>query len=264
MYENFIRIYTGNAKERRRLVQSYVSIAQAYREKKKEADSYKYYQQTVQKFGPSVDSEVAYSVAEAQFRMVERDYARFLEMKIDGDAKAQQKKLVEKAERLKAVSDAFMQILPYKQFDWTLASLLRIGQMYQNLSSSLMDAPCPSDVRKSAKEMDVSEEEVCDEYRVLLEEKAASIEDKAVAALETTVTKSREFQVVNEWSQEALRVLSVLRPSSWPLQKEAKTHVDEYLNTSLLPWVVSQPPPPEENLKPTEAPQPPIVEEKTP
>jgi hypothetical protein len=82
-------------------------------------------------------------------------------------------------------------------------------------------------VKKQARKMGATADEVCEEYRVLLEEKSSNIEDKAVQAYETTINKAREFQVANAWTKQTLQALNKLRRAEWPLQKDAKVYVDE-------------------------------------
>lgn len=159
--------------------------------------------------------------AEASFYLLQNRHEKFASLRIEGRSKKQKKDLKKKAKSLAKLKESYEELLAFKQLDWTLAALFRIGSLYDNFGKTLLAAPCPMDVRRTARKLGASEEEVCDEYRVLLEEKAATIEDKAVLALETTIERSREFQRVNAWTLQARRALHDLRPATWPPQSEA-------------------------------------------
>jgi hypothetical protein len=46
---------------------------------------------------------------------------------------------------------------------------------------------------------------------------------KAVEAYKDTMDKSKEFKVVNAWTQKALESLNRFEPSNFPLQKESES-----------------------------------------
>ncbi|OGR11170.1 MAG: hypothetical protein A2341_27145 [Deltaproteobacteria bacterium RIFOXYB12_FULL_58_9] len=250
-YTTFVKKYRGNAAHADKVVEAYLKMAKTYENQRKEKDAVQHYQLVVKTFQRSADkTKAAPFAAEAQFALVERDFARFDKLKIEGNGKQQQKALQKKAEALKKVETSYKDILSFKQIDWTLASLFRIGQLYQKFAEAILAAPCPADVKRAAKGGGWSVEEVCDQYKVALEDKAITIEDKAVSAFETTISRAREFQVANKWTKRTLVALNKLRRREWPLQKDAKTYVDDL--------VVSAPPIVDSNGKifePTQAPE---------
>jgi cellulose synthase operon protein C len=225
-YQAFVQKYRKNPATEDRVVEAYMRMAQAYEKLKDEKQARSTYEQAVAEFKRTGNAKAGPYAAESQFQLVERDFAKFKEIGITGSSKEQKKALTHKAEVLKSVEDRYKSVLPFKQIEWTLAALFRIGQLYQNFADSLTKAPCPPDVRQAARSMGVTAEEVCDEYRVILEEKAAGIEDKAVVAFETTINKAREFQVANRWTKLTLIALNRLRAKMWPLQKDAKQFID--------------------------------------
>ena len=225
-FRNFIRKYQKKGdKHRDRIVEAHLRIAKASEKLGDSRDAQKYFQATVKLAGTD-DAKSAPYAAEAEFNLVERAFAAFKKIAIDGNTKQQKRALTEKANVLKDVQESYQRVLRFKQIDWTLAALFRIGQLYQDFADKLINAPCPQDVRRAAKRMGATADEVCSEYRILLEERAASIEDKAVQAFETTVQKAREFQMVNKWTKQTLVALNRLRRSLWPLQKDAKFFLD--------------------------------------
>ena len=201
-------------------------IAKAYEKMGKERDAMKYFAKTVKEVAKSGDEKSAPYGAEAQFELVERRFKDFSDLKITGGVKQQKKGLVKKLEALKSVEASYKEILKFKQLDWTLASLFRIGALYQNVAETFVNAPCPREIKRSARDLGMTGEEVCEEYVALLEEQAMSIEDKAVMAYEITINRAREFQIANRWTKKTLIALNKLRKSEWPLQKDAKFFLD--------------------------------------
>ncbi len=226
-YRNFIRRYRNDDRHRDRIADANLRVARAYRELKREKDALKYFDHTVKEFEANPKSESAPYAAEAKFNLIGPKFEDFQRYAISGrNTKQQKKQLIKKSTMLKEVEGAYKRVLGFKQLDWTLASLYRIGRLYQELAASILAAPCPSDIRRAARSMGMTAEEVCDEYKIVLEEQAVNVEDKAVLAFEITVNKAREFQIVNEWSERTLVQLNRLRREIWPLQKEAKSFID--------------------------------------
>lgn len=225
-YTNFIKRYRSNAEHRDRIIEAYLKIAKANEKLKREREATKNYRKAIALFDQGADEKSGPYAAEAKFQLVERKFRKFQDMRIAGNSKQQKKMLPKKAKGLKEVEDAYKSVLKFKQIDWTLASLFRIGQLYQDMASKLVNAPCPPDVKRIARRAGFTVDEVCLEYRIALEEQSYGIEDKAVQAFETTIQKAREFQVVNTWTKQTLVELNRLRRSDWPLQKDAKTFVD--------------------------------------
>lgn len=225
-YQAFIKKYRRNQEHQDRVIEAYLKIAEAYEKLRRPKEAKKRYQLVVREYNKRPDPKSAPYAARAQFELFEPDTAAFRKMKIKGNGRQQKRALLKKAKRLKEVETSYKAILRFKQIDWTLASLFRIGQLYQNFAETLFAAPCPPDVKREARRMGMTVDEVCMEYRILIEEKAVNIEDKAVMAYETTINRARDFQVVNKWTKSTRVALNKLRRSLWPLQKEAKQFID--------------------------------------
>lgn len=225
-YNTFIKKYRKNADHSDRIIEATLKIAKAQAKLNKVRAARRSYETTVKLFKKSPDPKSAPFAAEAQFQLVELEFAGFNKMKIEGNSKKQSKGILKKAGALKSIEGQYKAILQFKQVDWTMASLYRIGNLYQNFAKSIIDAPCPKEVKRSARRLGMAVAEVCDEYRILLEEKSFAVEDKAVAAYEITINKARELQVKNDWTKLTLIALNKLRRSQWPLQKDAEVFVD--------------------------------------
>ena len=153
-----------------------------------------------------------YYAAKAEFFLSEFIYADYAKSGMTGtSAKKQGAQLKEKTEQLLEVQKLYENIIStYRQADWSLAALFRIGSLYDNLQNSIFDAPCPKDVAKI-------DEIACEEYALMLEDRAYTIEDKAVEAYRTANDKAQELALKNEWQQKTLEALNRLRPDDFPI-----------------------------------------------
>lgn len=225
-YRTFIRTYRKNPQHADRIVEAYLKLAKASAEIGQRRDARDAYRDAVKVYQQSENPAATPFAAEAQFQLVELEFDKFKDVEITGNTRQQKRAIEKKAKMLKEIEGKYGEILGFKQVDWTMASLYRVGNLYQNFANSIIAAPCPPEIKRQARSLGMTQAEVCDEYRILLEEQSFTIEDKAVAAYETTITKARELQVKNEWTKKTLVALNKLRRAQWPLQKDAKLYVD--------------------------------------
>lgn len=225
-YRTFIKKYRNNPKHSDRIVEAHLKTAKANSKLGREKEASRAYEEALQVYRGSKNPDATPYAAEAQFQLVELEFGRFKRLQIEGNTKQQKKAIQRKATMLQGIEKKYGEILRFKQVDWTMASLYRVGNLYQNFAESIIQAPCPAEIKRQARRLGMTKEEVCDEYRILLEEQSFTVEDKAVAAYETTITKARELQVKNRWTKRTLVALNKLRRSQWPLQKDAKLFVD--------------------------------------
>jgi hypothetical protein len=61
-----------------------------------------------------------------------------------------------------------------------------------------------------------------DEYQNAIDDMTTNVEDKAVAAYTTAVTKARELGVSNKWTKLALEFVNKFKPTDFPLTKDDK------------------------------------------
>jgi len=153
--------------------------------------------------------------ARSQFESAELSFREYEAIKIEGSSKAQKDGIVKRSGRLTKVRDDYQKVFTFKQVEWTLASLYRIGNLYETFADTLFQAPPPPEIKKLG-------DEYVEEYRVLLEEKATPLEDKAVDAYKRTIEEAKKSGVANEWTKRTLRSLNKLRKKEFPLQKDAK------------------------------------------
>ena len=217
--QSFIKRYKNDRAQVARVVESNVRIgdirnSQAEQSKKsstrrsKERSAKSSYEAAVSQFGRSPDSkEAAYFAGKAAFQLAEYDYASYDKMTIKANAgKTQGKELLAKSKKLTEVEKSFRDVITrYKQAEWSLASLFRLGSLYDDLQQTIINAPCPKDIRRI-------DEIACDEYANVLEDKAFAVEEKAVEAYRTAYERARELKINNQWTRRTLEALNRLRP----------------------------------------------------
>lgn len=187
--EQFIKQYRRDKDKFSRLVRTHSEIADAYgmlakaatsvaqRNKYNKAES-EHHRSAVELYAGATDSpEAAYFAGKAQLSLEKSEQEAFRKLTIKARlGKAQGEELtvmMKKLTELAAKNEAI--IKKYAQPVWNAESLRRIGDLYEHLAKTMVRAPCPRDVA------DV-DEFACDEYMVLLEDKAAVLEEKALSA----------------------------------------------------------------------------------
>ena len=164
----------------------------------------------------------AYYAGKAAFLLAEESFGPYTRIKIKGNTgKKQGKELLKKSKRLTEVEAKYKSVITtYKQAEWSLASLYRIGALYDNLQKTIFDAPCPADIKRI-------DEIACDEYRTVLEDKAYAVEEKAVEAYRVAYERALELKLTNKWTKRTLEALNLLRASDFPIDKEPLSHPSE-------------------------------------
>ncbi|MBL91073.1 MAG: hypothetical protein CMH56_04575 [Myxococcales bacterium] len=229
--QEFIKRYKSKEEQIPKVVEAYVRIADIHLERydkiktakkvKKRAKKLKAARKDVEaalnkakEFHEQAPNSPAatYYAAKADFYLSEFIYAEYAKTGMTGtSAKKQGGQLKEKTEKLLEVQKVYENIIStYRQADWSLASLFRIGSLYDNLQNSIFDAPCPKDIARI-------DEIACEEYALMLEDRAYTIEDKAVEAYRTANDKAQELSLKNEWQQKTLEALNRLRPDDFPI-----------------------------------------------
>ena len=189
MLEQFIKQYGKDATKTASIIEAHVQIADIYTELEKTAVSPQVkkryqkermdnYKKAVALYSPELGSKTAgYFAAKAHLILEKPEQDSFKEMKINARlGKAQGEQLAAMMKRLTELSAKNEAVIKtYAQPVWNAESMRRIGALYEHLAKSMVKAPCPKDV-------EAIDDFACDEYTVLLEDKAAVLEEKALSA----------------------------------------------------------------------------------
>ena len=150
--------------------------------------------------------------AQAQFALVEYRYREYERIKLKGSVNQMGRQIQEKEKLLKELQKTYVEVFPYKSFDWTFAAYFRIGKIFADFAEMLYEAPVPSSLSEEDQEI----------YQMELEDVGVEYEDTAVERYEIAVMKAAELKVRNEWTMRALRAVNQYKPEEYPLLREAR------------------------------------------
>ncbi len=233
LWRAFIKRHKETPGAELRIVEANLRLGDLFKARKDYKTSLRYYQQTIKEFeerglapGPQ-----AQHASKAQFELVEAKFRQYETVQLrEGMSLSRQQKVVGRKFKLllelaKEDTGLYSQISKYRYNPWTIAALVRMGQVPLGFSKFLYDAPDPSGIAEEDLEL----------YREQIEEIAVQQEDYAVEKLETAVGAARRFKIVNEWSQLGLSILNKYKPQEYPLLKSEKRAFDygDGMNTNL-------------------------------
>ncbi|MEE2961253.1 MAG: tetratricopeptide repeat protein [Myxococcota bacterium] len=116
------------------------------------------------------------------------------------------KNLETKLAQVPELEAEYTKVLAIGQGDFGIASLYRIGVVYQNMSDELLGSPCPPNLT----------DDQCGMYQAALQEKAFPLENKAIEAYDKTLAKAYELGLYNDWLVKAQDALAVYEPGRFP------------------------------------------------
>ncbi len=168
--------------------------------------------------------KAAKGAAHCAFEVAEIKYDEFKKLPLGTSAKPEilRKELEKKATAMTDTKNHYKKVFAYGDPEWILAAYFMIGFADQAFAEALVNSPCPPEVKRMG-------QIACDEYKSVLVEKAAPIEDRAVTAYEEAYAKTRELGVVNEWVERIEETLSQFRPDQYPLLKEPIQHLETHV-----------------------------------
>lgn len=189
MLEQFIRQYQKDPSKTPAIIEAHVHIADTYGDLARAAKApaeinrnqkaqLTHYQSAVRLYSSELNSPLAaFYAAKAQLFLEKPEQDSFKKLAINArTGKAQGEQLtamMKKLTELAAKNEAIIKV--YAQAVSNAESLYRIGALYEHLARSMLKAPCPNDVA-------AIDDFACDEYLVLLEDKAAILEEKSLSA----------------------------------------------------------------------------------
>ena len=229
IYRDFPRTHGTAPGQGAHAVEATFRIAASAQKRRDLNTARKFYRQTLSEFsarGQAPGSDAAGFAAQAAFELAEERLRGFLGTKIKGalnTLKAQENKMAKQAVGLK---NEYERIWTYKFARWTLAAMYRAGGIYEHFARTLAEgyrsAPIPPQVKRLGQEaLDLYQSQLDQK----LDEAVRPYEETAKKNYEVCVTKSREFGVSNEYTEEALKRLNAFDPTGFPLLKKPRIEV---------------------------------------
>lgn len=221
----FIKKFAGDTRQAERVVDAHKRIGDCFRSMKNEKaarDSWEKATAEYKKRGLSGKEEAASAAAGySRFQLAEFEYKRWDDIKLTGRGNALQNAFKSKFTEAKKLQDSYTEIYNYKSVEWILAASYRRGYVLERFATSLVEAPCPPDIKRQFGD------EGCDEYKQQLIEKVTGLEEKAGQAYESTLKECRKFQLVdNEWCDRTQESLARFRAEHKVLKKAKSVTVD--------------------------------------
>ncbi len=141
--------------------------------------------------------------AEALFASIEGEYHHYRSLKLSGAEKEIVRVLKEKTNLIKDIKDRYVKVVAVGDGDMALAGLYRIGVLYQDLATQIMDLQCP----------DRLSEDQCAIYLTELQSRAFPLEEKAIEAFDRTLAKGFEIGLYNTWLMQSQQALATYEPA---------------------------------------------------
>jgi tetratricopeptide (TPR) repeat protein len=219
--KRFISRYGSTTGQGAKVVEAQARLGEIYGEQAKKKPAAKKpsvdaFQAAVSAYGKvNGDPQAAYFAAKAAFNLAEDDFEAYQRLKIvSKSAKNQVKELEAKSKKLTEVEARYKAVITtYKSAEWSLASLYRIGSLYDNMQKVVLQSPCPDDIKREFGDIG------CDEYANAVEDNAFNVSQKAIANFQVAYDKAREFKLTNVWTKKTLEDLNLLNPESYPIDK---------------------------------------------
>ncbi|HAN31712.1 MAG TPA: hypothetical protein DCQ06_08965, partial [Myxococcales bacterium] len=220
-------------------------IARLYRGRGKKRDEVRIWKMLIKDFDkralPKNGGVEAKVVAEAQFRLMEPNYNKYMKRKLKENKRLRPaKRMKDLQAQLKAMMDVVLgaeskqknkdtgeeyyqrsggmydlyrdNVAIYGARDWSYAAFLYRAKMLIHLARTIYDAPRPEN-------MDEDSEEAYEEF---LEKFGGQIENKAIKSLELALKDAEAKGIVNDWVNQLRMAINRYKPAEYPLLKEAK------------------------------------------
>jgi len=225
----FIRTYRRDPSQHEKMVVAQGKIAAAWERLGDRRRSRQAYTETLKLYNSyklGAGGQAAKAAAQAKFELAEMTLKGYEDVTFNVSPRMLSKTLKRKAEMLKKAEDRYRSVFVYKRVQWTLAAYYRLGYLYENFADVLVKSPCPKGLN----------EEECDIYKGKLQDLAEAPIRKAVSAYQVAMEKSKEFKVVNTWTEKAYASLNRFEPLQFPLEKEPQGAmvVDRFGPTPML------------------------------
>ena len=221
--DTFVRRYGPRSAQKERMVEAHLKIAEAQQARGRTRGAQRAYQSCRDEFRKqklSVRSRAGRAAAKCAFELAEANFRRYDDMKIAGSGRRQIRALTAKARSQRSVEQAYRKVFDYKRVETTLAASYRIGHSYERFAEALFNAPLPREFRNN--------EELANEYRAQLEERAGVLERKAEAAYRRAYSEAKRTRVSNEWTDRILEGLNKYSPAEFPIQKRGKSRLQTF------------------------------------
>ena len=156
------------------------------------------------------------AAAHGRFLQVEQDFDEYMKLKLVLPPRVLKKNLFRKIEQRPKLEKMYEEIVAFADPDWSIAALVKIGRISQDLADAMLDAPVPSGLTP----------EQADIYIEELQKQALPLEEKAIGLYRKAIDVSTSKGIYNQWTLEAQNLLRKYEPNKYPdpyLAKQVST-----------------------------------------
>lgn len=215
--KTFISKYKNAPAQKERVVEAYLKMGTAYQEQRDEKDALAAYNNCVKEYTSrhfAVEAQASAHAAKCTFEIAEAQFKKYDALKLSGRGQEQARALANKAKMQREVEKAFTDVFKYKRAETTLAASYRIGYSYERFAQAMRDAEIPPEFKNN--------QELIDEYRAQLDQKAEVLDHKAEQAYRKALDEAKKTHVTNEWTELCLESLNRYKPEEFPVQRNGK------------------------------------------
>jgi tetratricopeptide (TPR) repeat protein len=219
------------------VVKSYMKLAVAAEQSGKKKDTLDAYRRVRDEFvarrlPPA--SEAAAAAAKAEFLLTEEKFAAFKSrgLKFTADQKQVKRTFDTFTNDAKMLADDYRRVWDYKDATWTLASFLRMGDVYYEFAQKMIKASDdpPSDVKAADKKLCKLSPADCGtlltQYKDAILGFVTPIEEEAKKQWKATLERASQLGVTNEYVKKARENLSKYLPDEFPYIKDERIAVE--------------------------------------
>ncbi|VAW64360.1 TPR domain protein, putative component of TonB system [hydrothermal vent metagenome] len=152
-----------------------------------------------------------YLAAEASLELAQPVISRYKQVRLTLPLK---KSLRTKKQRMESAIAALKKVMAYKVAEFSTASTYQMGEIYNNLASSLMKAQRPKGL--SGDELE--------QYEILLEEQAYPFEEKSID-IHSLNAKRTKLNIYDEWVKKSMAVLRKIQPVRYAKHEKIESYV---------------------------------------
>lgn len=219
----FIQSYGRDRKQTQRVVEAYKKMGDAQQKQSQGKSAIAAYKNCLKEYkarGLKPQDRAGRFAGQCAFEIAEDLFREYDAVRLVGTGKVQAAALTKKATMQRTVEATYRDVFQYKRAETTLAALYRIGHSYERFAESMYRAEVPPEFK--------NDQDLADEYRLQLEEKAQVLERKAEQAYRKANEEAVKTKVTNEWTQRILEGLNKYAPEEFPVQKTGKSSLQTF------------------------------------
>jgi tetratricopeptide (TPR) repeat protein len=161
---------------------------------------------TVFKRQGMISESANHYAAKARFELLEPTFEQYRSLQLVMPQRVLERNLQQKFDMIRTLKKEYLQIVKMNDPEVSVAALSRLGLAYQDLSAGLFAAPLPTNLTPEEIQL----------YQSELQNQALPLEQQAIEAFETALSKSHELNVYTQATKDAYKQLSQYKPNDYP------------------------------------------------